>query len=602
MSNTHSISRYELIALLGALLVAVFIRWEMLDRVAIDHFDEGVYSSNTWFAGTPTGHYPMRHLYAPPLLPAAIEWCQVFLGPTTLASLLPSLVTGCLTVFLVWWLLRKWYGPDAALIGAWLAAMSDFHAIYSQMALTDVPLGCFLLLAVGLGIEAILRGGMVRIALAGIVTGLAWWTKYNGWLPLAIMSSGTVAWLVIHRSKTVSVWRAAYRWMLVTIVAATVWSPVWFGLQDTGGYAAVAANHKGYVNPLREWAAAMLQQVTNHQLLESGLTWVSVPLALIIGGLLLAVFDSRFTWKPLAFGAKKTAVFKLVCGVVVLGMGGMRIGTSACLAIIALGGLAGSLFWPMSVLSDKTSSDGTTKATQLASDRRTLATWMVAAWLIGMMVATPAYRPYPRLTLPLLIATWLGASIGLAWWIRATRNVLSRSTGTGVSRVWTGLVGVGGLCFMANLAVFHPSFDRPELTQSSGTSLLNMVAEIEQKLDGKKFVAFTYGEPAVMHILNSLGHPAAPTVSLSPGGATPGYEQLVIVGDQARRSDEFEAQWSEGSSHLESILVTRFQMSEVVALNDKHTAEILLDHRIHHRREDAPEPPMSQVEVFRVVR
>ena len=43
-----------------------------LSRSAVEHFDEGVYASNIYFAA-PEYAYPLQRFYAPPLLPALIE-------------------------------------------------------------------------------------------------------------------------------------------------------------------------------------------------------------------------------------------------------------------------------------------------------------------------------------------------------------------------------------------------------------------------------------------------------------------------------------------------------------------------------------------------
>ena len=46
--------------------------------MAVEHFDEGVYASNIWFGPEAGYQYPMRRLYAPPLLPSLIEWSLIF--------------------------------------------------------------------------------------------------------------------------------------------------------------------------------------------------------------------------------------------------------------------------------------------------------------------------------------------------------------------------------------------------------------------------------------------------------------------------------------------------------------------------------------------
>jgi hypothetical protein len=182
-------------------LLGIALRCGGVSQVALSHFDEGVYASNVWFGPESDYAYPARHLYAPPLVPALIELAISLLGPTGSAPLLPGLISGCLLVPLVWWVGRQWFGPPAGLLAATLAALSGPHAYFSRTALTDAPLCLFLTAAVYLGGEWIQRGGSWRwIAGAGCAA-LAWWTKYNGWLPLAIWSSAVVPWLLFRRGE-----------------------------------------------------------------------------------------------------------------------------------------------------------------------------------------------------------------------------------------------------------------------------------------------------------------------------------------------------------------------------------------------------------------
>ncbi len=233
--------------------------------MAIEHFDEGVYASNIFFSEAEGGQYPYRHLYAPPLLPFLIEWGIIFLGPESIAPFLPALILGTATVPLAWWAVRNWFGPLAGLAGAWLIATSDFHILYSRTALTDVPVAFFILLAVYLYWEAVRRESLRWSIFAGVATGLAWWTKYTGWLPLAIALAGSIPWVITEkraagvslRSRAKSV---AACFATMAVVAFLVWSPVLWYLQPYGGYAAVAENHRGYLSPVSDWGRNAAEQ------------------------------------------------------------------------------------------------------------------------------------------------------------------------------------------------------------------------------------------------------------------------------------------------------------------------------------------------------
>ncbi|MEO8498224.1 MAG: glycosyltransferase family 39 protein, partial [Planctomycetota bacterium] len=201
--NALSTRELWLVAIL--LVLGVGIRLAFPSRMAVEHFDEGVYASNVWF-GPESGHqYPMRRLYAPPLLPSLIEWSMIFdeMGEpashqvSSLAPLMPSLVAGCLTLLLVWKMTREWFGPAAGLAALTLAALSDFHALYSRTALTEALLLLFFVAAVWMIKRAFSTGSYRCLGLAGLLTGLAWWTKYNGWLPLAVGFGGLVIGFVL---------------------------------------------------------------------------------------------------------------------------------------------------------------------------------------------------------------------------------------------------------------------------------------------------------------------------------------------------------------------------------------------------------------------
>ena len=119
------VSRQEILWLLAILAAGVALRWMFLSRVAVEHFDEGVYASNIWFGAEDFYQYPLRCLYAPPLLPALIESALAFQQivrpspavPSPLAVMLPSLLAGSLTPLALWWLARRWFTPAVA-IGA----------------------------------------------------------------------------------------------------------------------------------------------------------------------------------------------------------------------------------------------------------------------------------------------------------------------------------------------------------------------------------------------------------------------------------------------------------------------------------------------------
>jgi len=269
-----------LISLLGATL-----RFWDLSAIAVEHFDEGVYASNLWFTAEEGYRYPDRHLYAPPLLPSLIEWSLLIFGTAGWVPALPSLVAGVCTIPLIWWMGRKLAGPTAGLAAAILLATNDVHILYSRTALTEAVLCFCMLLSVSLVHCTFLelknppvfsKRSIGLAVLSGLMAGLAWLTKYNGWLSLAIIYSGSLAWAVFSRFSIAQwKWLAAH-YAIIGLVAGLVWGPYLLSLDEFGGYAAVAANHRQYFGGLAEWGPALARQISNQWQLSSWTTLVGL--------------------------------------------------------------------------------------------------------------------------------------------------------------------------------------------------------------------------------------------------------------------------------------------------------------------------------------
>ena len=254
-----SVGRGELLFLVSILFMGVVLRLLVPHAMAVEHFDEGVYASNIW-AFDVGGGYPNRHYYAPPLVPFLIEMSIILTGPH-IGPLVPSLVAGCLTVAVVWIAARSWFGAAAAWPAVILAAASDVHILYSRTALTDVLLAGVVLLAVWLLSVAIARRRWDIAVLAGLATAVAWWTKYNGWLPIAIAICGIGLWMVCYRvARTLA--RSNLLVCAVMIATAVLcWLPYLWSLQSIpGGYASIAANHAGYVVGIAGWSTSLARQ------------------------------------------------------------------------------------------------------------------------------------------------------------------------------------------------------------------------------------------------------------------------------------------------------------------------------------------------------
>jgi len=290
LARADPISRPEFALLAIVAAVSVALRIAALSHSAIEHFDEGVYASNIYF-GPPDFAYPMQRFFGPPLLPALIETTMtagtlVGVAPN-LAALLPSFLAGCATIVALWWLARSWFGPAAGIAAATLSAVSDFHVVFSTSALTDVLLGLWLVLAVDAIGRSLLNADLRWAIGAGICTGLAWWTKYNGWLPLAIEAAALPVLWFVTRPTAQQRWNWLCCFVLTTVFAVGIWAPYYFSLQPQGGYGPIAANHAKYVVGWSGWLDSAARQYFNLLMVEGAASKLSVPMAVILPAFLM---------------------------------------------------------------------------------------------------------------------------------------------------------------------------------------------------------------------------------------------------------------------------------------------------------------------------
>lgn len=355
-----------------ALIAGAVLRLGNLSQVAVEHFDEAVYASNLLFPAEQGGEYPFRQLYAPPLLPAAIEWTTIFgqLAFGTLPTwwpMLPALFCGLATIPSIWWIVRQWFSPRAAVVAALLIAFHEFHAAYCRTALTDIPLTLFVLWAVHWFWIALQTGRNRDAVIAGIFTTLAWWTKYNGWLPLAIVAAGGTLWQLVTPAAERNWHRLAHVWLIGAATAFVLWLPVLWDCQNIGGYSVVAANHRRYVEGFAMWGVNLV----------TGLDRIT-----------------DFT----------------------------AITTTASLASL----LILLQFGPRHLLG---SAEGRSESCPLR-----LSVSCILAWAIGLYVMTPIYYPYPRLWQPWVMSVAL--LIAAEEYVGLTRHLNKLHMGKTVPRRW----------------------------------------------------------------------------------------------------------------------------------------------------------------------
>jgi dolichyl-phosphate-mannose-protein mannosyltransferase len=424
-----------------------------LSGQSVEHFDEGVYSSVLWYDAMAGEAWPYRGLYAPPMLSWCIELVSYVPGLADYAPFLPAAVCGIAMVGAVYWLASMWFGRVAGLFAACVVAGSDFHILYSGMALTDVPCLLFITLAVGMGSRAVVQQRVAGMAAAGLLCGIAWWFKYSGWLPVAIVGSGSGLWWLLEGRSRISFWRLLRLQAVMAAVALLVWAPWLWSLQEIGGYAAVSANHAGYAGGFSEWEDRLTIQLANLFITDGLPAIAAIAVGMIAAAGHRWLIAERSTWNSTSrlhgsgyppasilarfmFAAVAAAVISLV------------VQTPLMLACFAAGGLAGMLLWPVlsrmwrQTLGDDSAATagdaGAWLPAEAACAPRTdplIGQCCCVTWIGGLLLTTPLYTPYPRLMLPLLTGIWLAAAGGVAWWVEANLSVARRAaTETGESK------------------------------------------------------------------------------------------------------------------------------------------------------------------------
>ena len=480
-------------------------------RIAEEHFDEGVYASNVWCPDEDYS-YPDRHLYAPPGLPRIIEEIHLWFQASDLSSIAPSLLAGILLVPLLGLLARDWLGEPAARSAALLAVFSDVHILYSRTALTDVTWITWLVLALWLSHRAILTGRPALVLAAGLATAAGWWTKYTGWLPLAIAVTGIVLVQAIGRRPNPEWTTWLKRLAVITAITAIAISPLFVLLQSTGGYTAVTDNHARYVVGLAGWFESAVSQANHMAAFESLLTVAGVALACCLS----TIRPECFTWNAIR----------------------PRLPMA-----VAAAGLVAIASFPALVLAAAASTlrDAMTGRKNPGSDERedrSLAWAMLAAWWISMTLTIPLYHAYPRLMLPWLVAGWLLLGRQLAR-VGAGRSPGTSSTETGRFLPLVGLIGA--VLLLVAIPSRFVSRGIPALEPRTSIADLadEVVAVVTRQVPEGEVVIRVWGEPALFFQLSNrsprrlLMQPAGGLKVIREGESPPKIPVFLAFGPHA---------------------------------------------------------------------
>jgi 4-amino-4-deoxy-L-arabinose transferase-like glycosyltransferase len=555
----------ELFVLAVIWFAGIALRTALPERMAVEHFDEGVYASN-WYCrppGLPELVFPNQHLYAPPLLPELLRWVLFFSGGAPRAVLGVNVVAGALLLPVVWWMAREWFGPRSGLAAAALCAASDLHIVLSRMVLTDALLVLFLCAGVWSGTRAVWTGRPGWIVLGGLLAALAWWTKYNGWLTLAITAAGLTGWCAFSRPRGLPWGPLAVRWFVMAAIALALWSPVLWGLQRHGGYAAVAQNHARYLVGLSGWLDACRQLVSRVAQFDSVAGWGL--LLLLVGWTTAAATASQ----PLG---KRVVILLLATAGTLAAV--LMLGGPLTLGLVAAGGLIRGF-----------RRQSTTSAQTVAQTGGCpLAGWTVAAWVAGLGLLTPLYTPYPRLAMPLTAGLWLAAAMLLRSEADSpsSEDVTAALLRTGLPLVLLVLVCLAGLIGTGVAPGPAPWEDRRGLEQLAGPIVSAAEAETGRRSardsHGLQAVFYVYAEPALFYHLSAhephaplryLVQPIGDHGLLETGPPEPRLTTFLVTGPHADEvaADATQFRAAEEAGRLRLVATFPYRPSQAVLLD-----------------------------------
>lgn len=546
----------------GLLLAALAQRIWNLQQLGIEQFDEGVYAANYWFQAATGDPYPMLHLYAPPVFPAAQHLSISLFGTGPVGLFFVSLLSGWLLVALAWLCARRWYGPQVGTRVLLLAVCCDFAVVYSRAALTESLHLLLFLAAMGAFVEALRKprasrraAGVSWAITSGVLAAAAFATKYTGWLLLPVLAFSLVPVAVVREFRS----RLAHHIRCVLVAAATAglcWLPVWWSLQSHGGYAAVSANHQRYWMGFGGWLSRLRLQLSFQQSYDS---WSSV-LGLLLLVLLVVPSVRRSTWN--------------------LDDRSRRVRSAAGVAVLAAIVVAGPTLVLFSVLTV-----GGWLVLKKLIGRQPLAmpSLLASAWGGGMVLAVPLYAPYPRLSLLWLPAAWLllpellGAA-GTSGDQSVEPQDASGSSGSVPVELAHSRAAPGPLlatCLFAlalSLVCGQNPFERDVV---AGGEDRRGVQQVVQKLkpalsseEDDHSPILVLAEPAALYYLLADDMPAAPLSSLQQWLARPaGDATRLLVGPGLSPADQERLRQLADASAIRVVDQSPVQLSRWVRLN-----------------------------------
>jgi 4-amino-4-deoxy-L-arabinose transferase-like glycosyltransferase len=228
---------FEPAAVAFAILVGAVARLWNIHQIGLSHFDAGVYAQSSLWPWTGKFHFDQGY-FSPPLFP--ILWGLGNLlagGPSDWIGSLLSALSSTALIPLAWWLSRSWFHAWAGIFAAWMLAVDGLAISFSRVALTDSLFALLFLAGFATCRFTLDRPTWSRITLAAVCVGLAWNTKYNGFMPIVLSAGFIPGPAFVSRLRT---------WLAISALSAALYLPWAISFHVEHGYESLIDHQRGY--------------------------------------------------------------------------------------------------------------------------------------------------------------------------------------------------------------------------------------------------------------------------------------------------------------------------------------------------------------------